>query len=297
MRDKSLLATALVALALSAGGSIPPLNHAANAQSAGGDVARGRPAGHGALDVDPAVSEAILERRATAVRLTGDAADVGEAVGEPAVPAAYDAATKPATAPDDKPKHEASGRDRPARPVSVAQQPPSPGLGGGAMLHRLQAPFPDHNVVVCVAGCPSGREKIVYFERRKAGREVAWTTSTRQTSPIVQIAMSDVPMTNSAAATAASAPAGEPASDAAAAPITCIAGCYSTPKAYSGRRDTPASKAGHAGGRVEEGTWLTATPAAAGDTRHGDAAMPAGSTATRTRMHRGRGSDWFTGRQ
>lgn len=72
--------------------------------------------------------------------------------------------------------------------------------------HPLAAAHPGQNVVVCIAGCPKGRETIVHIGRQAASAEGS----------------------GGLVATAASAVA----PDTGPQQIVCLAGCYSGPKAY-----------------------------------------------------------------
>lgn len=146
-------------------------------------------------------------------------------------------------------------------------------------LHRMQVPFPDHNVIVCVGGCPRGKETIVFFKKRlehfaMASKPALGALKTRS-SPLIEVSSS------SGTPDAAEAPA------AAEPPIQCAAGCYGGRKVFNGRRsiDIPETPAG-----ADEGTWLTGV------------ASPQASPPVMTRYSRSKGvrkdtsSEWFTKR-
>jgi hypothetical protein len=145
-------------------------------------------------------------------------------------------------------------------------------------LHRMQVPFPDHNVIVCVGGCPRGKETIVFFKKRlehfAMASQPALGALKSRSSPLIEVSSSGAP-------TAVEPPApAEP-------PIQCAAGCYGGKKAFNGRRsiDIPETPAG-----VDEGTWLTGV------------SSPQASPPVMTRYSRSKGvrkdtsSEWFTKR-
>jgi hypothetical protein len=156
-----------------------------------------------------------------------------------------------------------------------ARRPAQPANAGG---HRLQAPFPDHNVVVCLAGCVTGRETIVFFERRTV-TDVITTATAPVATGFIRVADAG----SSGAITSGQAPVAEPGG------VTCVAGCYNTPKTYSGRRDVAAvPAAAPVTGRVFEGTWLTAAKE--------PVTVPAPAPTVKKRRPTSGGSDWFTKR-
>lgn len=119
---------------------------------------------------------------------------------------------------------------------------------GSSRAHPLAASYPDHNVVVCEAGCPKGRNSIVYMAPRRP-------------SGIVQVSNVITSSNVTRVSTSAGAPAEPPPASSA---IECVAGCYGSRSSTGSRRSDQA-----ASGRYP-GTWLTATEppqTAAGDTQ------------------------------
>ena len=150
--------------------------------------------------------------------------------------------------------------------------------------HRLQQPFPDHNVVVCLAGCPAGREQIVFFERRVPFKSAAYRPSPWGGEPMLQLAQATMAEKPEPAAPTTAAPAPSGTS------IQCVAGCYSTPKGYTGRRNTT-DGSGVTAGRVPDATWLTAKD-------QPDTGSPRMTRAGKrgARPMDGDSTDWFTKR-
>jgi hypothetical protein len=161
--------------------------------------------------------------------------------------------------------------------------------------HRMQAPFPNHNVVVCLAGCPSGRETIVFFEPRRPTFE-----KPVRTAAVAAASTTDAGIIRVADTTGTSAP--EPSRQPAASTgVACVAGCYSSPKTYTGKRGAAALDMAPSApvGRVIEGTWLTAVsePSTTVDASGRPSPVKRGLPAKAKRKPAASGSsDWFTKR-
>ena len=298
MSEKSLAASAVFAVSLSAVVAVCVSSMSAQAQSQGPVSGVAAPAESPAgkpskLDVDPAVSAEILQRAATmpkpSRRRAGETAaadgaapvaDQPQAAAAPQVKASEPAASKPAaTEPD---ALAAADEPRDQAPVATAARVDRD-------THRLQAPFPDYNVVVCLAGCAAGKESIIYFEKRTRTSDLVNQDRARPApSPLVRVAMNETAPVDSAVSKSMADGQG---------PITCVAGCYSTPKSYSGRRgvaiETPNTPP--VSGRVVDGTWMTVTKAAA-DVPESAYAGRATGRAGRGKRQKDGGSDWFTKR-
>lgn len=152
-------------------------------------------------------------------------------------------------------------------------------------LHPLAAANPNHNVIVCVAGCPKGRDSVVHFAPR---------AETQPTQPVALIAAVDT-----------SAPvAAAPSINA----IVCVAGCYgSTPKSYPAAPVRAASDLNQAsltgpGTRAPAiqaanertvGRWLTTVATADEGARR---SKPRAVTTVPGRSRKGAASEWFTSR-
>jgi len=147
-------------------------------------------------------------------------------------------------------------------------------------LHPVAAANPDHNVIVCVAGCPNGRNSIVHMKRRVE-------TQPAPQGPII------------AAADSVSVPT--PSVNA----IVCVAGCYDTPKALPaaappapksrdqaglGASGTRAPFAAAASERVV-GRWLTTVSTAEDVVR-----APRPRVVTRRPARKSASAEWFTSR-
>ena len=89
----------------------------------------------------------------------------------------------------------------------------------------LQAAYPEHNVVVCEAGCTGRGRRIVQFAPRVATNELR--AAMQPTSAGIADATAATP--SSASPSAAAQGAGPAPGD---QPIACIAGCYGTPRRY-----------------------------------------------------------------
>jgi hypothetical protein len=114
-----------------------------------------------------------------------------------------------------------------------------------ATYSKLAEKYPEHSIVICQAGCRDRTPEIVYFAPRK-----------------VQVAEM-IP----AAATAGPAPESKTVSDA----MTCLAGCYDTPRQYPSQRRGETARLSEdaveryvhqqgttpANGVVVSGRWLT----------------------------------------
>lgn len=143
-------------------------------------------------------------------------------------------------------------------------------LIGDVKPHPLAAAYPDQNVVVCEAGCPAGRNTIVYMAPRRP-------------SGFLQVSNLTTSSNVTRTSTGTSAPAEPPQASAA---LECVAGCYAQRSNGGSRRPDQA-----ASGRFQ-GTWLTAT----------EPQQAAPSPAPRPRVsksslsHKGQSSEWFTSR-
>lgn len=207
--------------------------------------------------------------------------------GRSAFPAKPDtaAAERAVLEPDVKP-----AVDRQAGP-HAPRATDSAGYAGPRLVHgehRLQAPFPDHNVVVCLAGCPSGKETIVFFEKRPTISRTSY--GTLSSARVMSVGMaSDV---QSTASTTRPSPA--PVENAGG--ITCLAGCYSTPKTYTGRRGLEIQQPQH--GRVTDGTWMTVTSASEppADAVSAEVSVTRRGRQKTIRRNDSLGSEWFTRR-
>lgn len=274
---------------------------------------------HASLATAAAVSGVLIANFAMAQSGTSKRGlDVESAAERQTAPATVATPTEPlpAAAPASEPPTSAVGEAdaavdeaAPAAPVPfmAVRRPMSKSAGatseedGSRLLHRLQAPFPDFNVVVCLAGCPSGKERIVFFERRVALRSAIYQAPQRSQG-YIQLAQATFTEKADPTAAASSAPPAAPRpaeavpatpAPPANGPIQCVAGCYSTPKTYSGRRG-PNEAAGVQAGRVPDATWLTGSdPQAA--TGGKPRVTRAGRQGPRP-LDGGGGSDWFTKR-
>lgn len=141
--------------------------------------------------------------------------------------------------------------------------------GGDVRPHPLAAAYPDQNVVVCEAGCPMGRNSIVYMAPRRS-------------TGFVQVSAITTSSNVTRVSTGRSAPDEQPPASGA---LECVAGCYG-PRSNGGAR-----RPDQASGRLQ-GTWITATePQQAAPV---PAAKPRPSKAGRSR--KGQSGEWFTSR-
>lgn len=143
-------------------------------------------------------------------------------------------------------------------------------VAGDVRPHPLAAAYPDQNVVVCEAGCPMGRNTIVYMAPRRP-------------SGFLQVSNLTTSSNVTRTSTGTSAPAEQPQ---ASASLECVAGCYAQRSNGGARRPDQA-----ASGRFQ-GTWLTATEPQ--QTTPAPAPRPRVSKASRTRKQHS--SEWFTSR-
>lgn len=143
-------------------------------------------------------------------------------------------------------------------------------LAGDVRPHPLAAAYPDQNVVVCEAGCPMGRNTIVYMAPRRP-------------SGFLQVSNLATSSNVTRTSTGASAPVEQPQ---VSASLECVAGCYAQRSSAGARRPDQA-----ASGRFQ-GTWLTATE----PQQASPASPPRPRVSKASRARKGQSSEWFTSR-
>jgi hypothetical protein len=163
-----------------------------------------------------------------------DTAVVAPAVSAPPKPEptlAAGAATAPKE-PADEPRAEpaaptlASPPASPATPAAASARQTSPAITAvdpmqvSTQVHPMVLAHPDHNVVVCEAGCSGKPGSVVHFKRKVATNPL---TSIDQAAAAQKVSVTTTPATG--------------ASEREPAIVTCLAGCYdATPKIYPARR-------------------------------------------------------------
>lgn len=254
----------------------------------------------------------LVASTGSAVAENGDQREPSAEVSEPAEPhpAAVDA---PAATPAPAPRKPSRAAGKPSvEPVKSlpeddyyskrAKSLLTEDAADAAKQVSLYSAYPDHNVVVCEAGCYGRSSRIVQFTRRVATKTEtsAKLEPTAVSLPAPAAAASAREQTPPAQAAASAMPAVD------AGDITCVAGCYGTSTSYKSASQSEVQASAHAEAeaivRAQSGTsarraatpqaatgaaanrWMTTSTKADDETLHnrGDQSPPEARPASRT---------------